>query len=323
MLLVDHDMGLVLGISDQLVVVESGARDRVRARPAEIRENPHVIEAYLGAADRLAHPSAAPSEPGWSMSAPPSLAVEGLTAGYDGAPVLRNLESTSARARWSPCSAPNGAGKTTTLRAISGIVRPLAGTIRLAGEDLARTLISKPALASGSPTCPKAAASSSGSPSPSTSGSGAAASGSTPTPPTATSRRWPTCADRRCGPALGRRAADARARARAGARMPRLLLLDELSLGLAPLYRRAPAADRAELRGRDGLRACCSWSSTSTRARRSPTAATCSRTASSSSTTTPTVLRADRDLLLVQLPRASRRPPRPRRTRCNQDDYRV
>ena len=62
-LLVDHDMGLVLGISDQLVVVESGAVIG-RGTPAEIRENPHVIEAYLGAADRLAHPSAAPSEPG-------------------------------------------------------------------------------------------------------------------------------------------------------------------------------------------------------------------------------------------------------------------
>ena len=52
MLLVDHDMGLVLGISDQLVVIESGVVIG-RGTPTEIRENPRVVEAYLGASDRL------------------------------------------------------------------------------------------------------------------------------------------------------------------------------------------------------------------------------------------------------------------------------
>jgi branched-chain amino acid transport system ATP-binding protein len=64
MLLVDHDMGLVLGISDQLVVVESGSVIG-RGTPAEIRQNPHVVEAYLGGADRLAPTdSVPPSRPG-------------------------------------------------------------------------------------------------------------------------------------------------------------------------------------------------------------------------------------------------------------------
>jgi branched-chain amino acid transport system ATP-binding protein len=57
MLLVDHDMGLVLRICDQLVVVESG-RVIGRGTPAEIRENPRVVAAYLGAADRLAQTEA-------------------------------------------------------------------------------------------------------------------------------------------------------------------------------------------------------------------------------------------------------------------------
>jgi branched-chain amino acid transport system ATP-binding protein len=62
-LLVDHDMGLVLGICDQLVVVESGSVIG-RGTPAEIRENPQVVKAYLGAGDRLAPPDpGAPAPP--------------------------------------------------------------------------------------------------------------------------------------------------------------------------------------------------------------------------------------------------------------------
>jgi branched-chain amino acid transport system ATP-binding protein len=72
------------------------------------------------------------------MNAQPTLTIEGLTAGYDGAPVLRNLDLYVGAGEVVALLGPNGAGKTTTLRAISGIVRPLAGTIRLAGEDLAR-----------------------------------------------------------------------------------------------------------------------------------------------------------------------------------------
>jgi branched-chain amino acid transport system ATP-binding protein len=48
-LLVDHDMGLVLGICDQLVVLEFGTVI-ARGTPAEIRVNPAVVEAYLGSA---------------------------------------------------------------------------------------------------------------------------------------------------------------------------------------------------------------------------------------------------------------------------------
>ncbi len=55
-LLVDHDMGLVLGISDQLVVIESGVVI-ASGTPGEIRQNPRVVEAYLGAADRLSAPA--------------------------------------------------------------------------------------------------------------------------------------------------------------------------------------------------------------------------------------------------------------------------
>ena len=65
----------------------------------------------------------------------PVLAIEGLAAGYDGAPVVRDLDLTVGAGEVVALLGPNGAGKTTTLKAISGIVRPLGGRIAYAGAD--------------------------------------------------------------------------------------------------------------------------------------------------------------------------------------------
>ena len=46
-LMVEHDMGLVMGISDQIYVVNQG-EPLAAGTPAEIQGNPEVIKAYLG-----------------------------------------------------------------------------------------------------------------------------------------------------------------------------------------------------------------------------------------------------------------------------------
>ncbi|MDE9485712.1 high-affinity branched-chain amino acid ABC transporter ATP-binding protein LivG [Xenorhabdus bovienii] len=48
-LLIEHDMQLVMGISDRIYVVNQGA-PLAQGRPEEIRHNPEVIKAYLGEA---------------------------------------------------------------------------------------------------------------------------------------------------------------------------------------------------------------------------------------------------------------------------------
>jgi ABC-type branched-subunit amino acid transport system ATPase component len=64
------------------------------------------------------------------------LQIEELTAGYNQAPVVRNVGLTVASGEVVALMGPNGAGKTTTLRAISGIVRPMQGRVWLDGSDL-------------------------------------------------------------------------------------------------------------------------------------------------------------------------------------------
>ena len=68
----------------------------------------------------------------------PVLELEGLTAGYDSAAVIRDIALDVAEGEIVALLGANGAGKTTTLRAVSGLVHPMDGAIRFLGQDLQR-----------------------------------------------------------------------------------------------------------------------------------------------------------------------------------------
>ncbi len=46
-LLIEHDMSLVMGVSDRILVMEHG-KPIVTGKPDEVRNDPRVIKAYLG-----------------------------------------------------------------------------------------------------------------------------------------------------------------------------------------------------------------------------------------------------------------------------------
>ena len=62
------------------------------------------------------------------------VSVENLSAGYGGVPVVRGFSMHIKPGEVVALLGPNGAGKTTTLLTISGILRPLVGTVDVLGE---------------------------------------------------------------------------------------------------------------------------------------------------------------------------------------------
>src|SRR5882757_7926578 len=68
-----------------------------------------------------------------------ALVVRDLSAGYRGVPVVRELNLEVRPGEVVALLGPNGAGKTTTLETIAGLNHPISGTIELSGEKVGGT----------------------------------------------------------------------------------------------------------------------------------------------------------------------------------------
>ena len=75
-------------------------------------------------------PASSASTPGHA------LVVADLSAGYRGVPVVRELNLEVRPGEVVALLGPNGAGKTTTLETIAGLNRPISGTIDLSGQTI-------------------------------------------------------------------------------------------------------------------------------------------------------------------------------------------
>lgn len=67
----------------------------------------------------------------------PLLQVRGLTAGYEAGPVLFGIDLEQARGELIALVGANGAGKSTLLGVLSGLVRATSGSVVLAGREIA------------------------------------------------------------------------------------------------------------------------------------------------------------------------------------------
>jgi len=129
--LVEHDMDVVMGISDTVVVLDAGLVIASGA-PAEVQRDPAVRKAYLG--EHALEPRGARS----AEAGGPFLVVGRLEAGYGAEPVLKGVDLEVREREMVAVLGANGAGKSTLMRAISGLLRPVKGGIAFAGEDITR-----------------------------------------------------------------------------------------------------------------------------------------------------------------------------------------
>ncbi len=63
------------------------------------------------------------------------LRVESVTAGYGGAPIIENVTIDVYPGKITAIVGPNGAGKSTLLKAISGVIKTSSGRVLVAGKD--------------------------------------------------------------------------------------------------------------------------------------------------------------------------------------------
>ena len=66
------------------------------------------------------------------------LEINGLCAGYGASDVLHNVSIAVERGSFHALIGANGAGKSTTMKALSGLLRPVRGSITFEGEDISR-----------------------------------------------------------------------------------------------------------------------------------------------------------------------------------------
>ncbi len=137
-LLVEHDIGLVMGISDSVNVLDYG-RLIASGSPEAVKEDRAVIEAYLGTG-HAAVPEVCAGEEGGQAApcAEPevALAVEDIVAAYGSIQALQGVSISVDKGEVVAVLGANGAGKTTLLNTISGIVRATSGTVSYLGEDI-------------------------------------------------------------------------------------------------------------------------------------------------------------------------------------------
>jgi len=142
--LIEHNVPLVFNLCDRVTALDKG-RIIACGSPRDIRMEQSVVDSYLGSQQKGAGMTRKPAkaDANLQVAVAPILEVKGLSAGYGRMTIVQGIDLTLQDGELVVLCGRNGAGKSTLLNALTGNPRPSGGQVLWLGKPIERLSVSQ------------------------------------------------------------------------------------------------------------------------------------------------------------------------------------